>query len=397
MLQKIKGLAQEIEKDVIALRRHFHQNPEIAWDEVETSKRVAEELKKIGCENIRIGFGGTQCGVSADIIGGKGGKCIALRADIDALPLQDEKDAPYRSQKAGVMHACGHDGHTAMLLGAAKILMSLKADLKGKVRLLFQPAEEHATRSGGKAMIDDGALEGVDAAFGIHVYPSLPTGQFQYRFGPFMAASARWELTLTGKGGHGSSPEMSIDPTIAAFQVGNAFQSIISREVSPRDTAVISVGGMKTSSHVFNIIPERVELNGTVRTFLPGVQDCVENAMARLSSTIAEAYRCKADFKYTRSLPSTINDEKMTALVKSTAESLFGADNVKESSLVMGSEDFSYYGQVVPASYASLGTGCAEKKVNASHHSPQFDVDESALASGVAMHALVAWNYLEGK
>ena len=397
MLQKIKDLSREVEKEVIELRRHFHQNPETSWNEVETSKRIAEELKKIGCENIRIGFGGTQCGVTADIVGGKDGKCIALRADIDALPLKDEKDVPYRSLKDGVTHACGHDALAAILVGAAKVLMSVKADLKGKVRLLFQPAEEHGARPGAKIMVEDGALDGVDAAFGIHVFSSIPSGQLKYRFGPFMAAADGWELSITGKGGHGSSPETAIDPTIPAFQIGNAIQSVISREVSPRDTAVISVGGMKTSSLVFNIIPERVEMNGTIRLFRPEVQDCVEEALTRLTTTIAQAYRCKADFKYSRLLPPTLNDDKVTALVKASAESLFGADKVKESELVMGSEDFSYYGKVVPASFALLGTGCPDKKTDLPHHSPQFDVDESELVSGVAIHSLVAWNYLEGK
>lgn len=395
MIEKVKALAKEFEKDVIDLRRHFHMNPETSWNEVETSRRIAEELKKIGCENIKIGFGGTQCGVSADIIGGKPGKCIALRADIDALPLNDEKDVPYKSQKAGAAHACGHDAHAAMLLGAAKVLMSIKNELKGKVRLLFQPAEEHGLRPGAKAMIDDGAVKDANAAFGIHVMSTTPAGVVQYRFGPFMAGADSWELTLNGKGGHGSAPEGAIDPTVAAFQIGNAIQTVISREVPPRETAVISVGGMKTSSHVFNIIPDRVEMNGTIRTFLPEVQDCVEAAMTRLIKGVGEAYRCRVDFKYSRLLPSTINEEKTTALAKSTAEALLGEKNVKESALVMGSEDFSHFGRILPATYMYLGTGCAEKKSNMPHHSPTFDVDESVLWNGSALYAAFAWSWLD--
>lgn len=396
MLQKIKEFAQEIEQEVVALRRHFHQNPETSWNEVETTKRLAEELRKMGCENIHVGFGDTQCGVSADIIGEQGGKCIALRGDIDALPLQDEKDVSYRSQKSGVMHACGHDSHAAMLFGAAKVLTKMKSSLKGRVRLLFQPAEEHGIKSGAKAMIDGGALEGVDSAFGIHVFSTIPSGVVEYRFGPFMAAADGWELTLSGKGGHGSSPETAIDPTMPMFQIGNAFQNIIAREISPRDTAVISVGGMKTSSHVFNIIPERVEACGTIRTFRPEVQDHVEEAMTRLATTIAEAYRCKADFKYSRFLPPTINDETFTGIVKSSADLLVGKDNVRESQLVMGSEDFSYFGRLVPASFVLLGSGSSEKKSDMPHHSPKFDVDEAVLKTGVSLYSLVAYNYLNG-
>lgn len=395
MIEKIKTLAKEQEKEVIELRRHFHMNPEASWNEVETSKRIAEELKKMGCENIKVGFGGTQCGVSADIVGAKPGKCVALRADIDALPLNDEKDVPYKSRKEGVAHACGHDAHAAMLLGAAKVLTAVKGDMKGTVRLLFQPAEEHGIKPGAKAMIDDGAIKGVDAAFGLHVMSTIPSGVLVYRFGPFMAGADSWALTLTGKGGHGSAPEGAIDPTVAAFQIGNAIQTVISREVPPRETAVVSVGGMKTSSYVFNIIPDRVEMNGTIRTFLPEVQDCVEAAMTRLINGVGTAYRCKVDFKYSRLLPSTINEEKTTALAKSVAESIVGAEHVRESELVMGSEDFSYFGRAVPSTYMNLGVACAEKKSDMPHHSPTFDVDESVLWDGTALYAAFAWSWLD--
>jgi amidohydrolase len=397
MLEKIKAIAKKHEEEIIETRRHFHKNPETSWNEVETTRRIAEELKKLGCENIKVGFGGTQSGVVADIAGTKAGvgKCVALRADIDALPLNDEKDVPYKSQKENAMHACGHDAHASMLLGAAKVLTEIKSELKGGVRLLFQPAEEHGKKPGAQALIDGGALEGVSAAFGIHVMSPVPSGEFHYRVGPFMAAADAWELTLTGKGGHGSMPEGAIDPTIAAFQLGSALQTIVSREVSPKDTAVVSIGGIRTSSYVFNIIPERVEMNGSVRTFRTEVQDCVEAAMGRIVKGICDSARCKPDFKYTRVLPATINDAKITELVKSVAESLLGADKVKESPLNMGSEDFSCYGQVVPAAFAYLGTGRADKKTDMPHHSPKFDVDESVLFEGAAMYAAFAWSYLE--
>jgi amidohydrolase len=397
MIEEIKKLAKEYEGEIIERRRHYHKNPEISWNEVETTRHIAKELEKLGCENIVVGFGGTECGVTADISGGGEGKRVALRADIDALPLNDEKDVPYKSQKAGAMHACGHDAHASMLLGAAKILAKIKGDLKGKVRLLFQPAEEHGIKSGAKAMVDDGALEAVDPVFGIHVATLLHSGALQYRAGPFMAAADGWELVITGKGGHGSTPEGTLDPTIAAFQIGSTLQTIVSREISPKDTAVVSVGGLRTSSYVFNIIPERVEMNGSVRTFRPEVQDHVRAAMGRIISGICESTRCKSDFKYTPFIPVTVNDPHATELAKSVAGAVLGAEKVTESELIMGSEDFSYFSHAAPSVFVNLGVGNAEKKSNISHHSPKFDVDESVLYLGAALHASFAWSYLEQK
>jgi len=394
MIEKIKALAKENEQYIIERRRYFHMNPEISWEEVETSKTIAAELEKLGCENIKIGFGGTQCGVTADIAGGAAGKTVALRADIDALPLNDEKDVSYKSQKAGAMHACGHDSHAAMLLGTAKILTQLKPDLKGRVRLLFQPAEEHGIKPGAQALIDGGALDGVSAVFGIHSMSTVPSGEIQYRSGPFMAAADAWELVITGKGGHGSTPETAFDPNVAAFHVGSALQTIVSRETSPKDTAVLSIGGVRSSSYVFNIIPERVEMVGNVRTFRREVQDHFEEAMKRVVNGVSESMRCKADLKYNRVIPATINDPALTELAKSVAENLLGADKVKESELIMGSEDFSYFGRLVPTVLIYLGVKNHEKKSDLPHHSAKFDVDESVLHLGAAMYAAFVIKFL---
>jgi len=397
MIEKIKTMAREYEREIIERRRYFHMNPEISWNEIETTKVIAEELERLGCENIRTGFGETRCGVTADITGSfdGDGQTAALRADIDALPLCDEKDVPYKSQKEGVMHACGHDAHAAMLLGAAKILTRMKSDLKGRVRLLFQPAEEHGLKSGAKAMIDEGALEGVNTVFGIHVMTTAPSGEIQYRSGPFMAAADAWELVITGKGGHGSTPETAFDPNAAAFQIGSALQTIVSREICPKDTAVLSVGGVKSSTHVFNIIPERVEMIGSVRTFRKEVQDHIEEAMKRIVNGVSEGMRCKADLKYNRVIAATVNDHAATELAKSAAESLLGADKVKESRLNMGSEDFGCFGNIAPSTLVYLGVENREKKSDFPHHSPNFDVDESVLYLGAAMHAAYAWRFLE--
>lgn len=396
IIETIDTLSQEFEMDIVALRRHFHAHPETSWNETNTSLRIEEELKKLGCSEIRRGFGGTESGVVAEIVGDRPGRCVALRADIDALPLNEENDVEYRSQNPGAMHACGHDAHAAGLLGAARILTRIKGDLKGRVRLLFQPAEEHGIKPGAKAMVDEGALSGVDAVFGLHVFTTLPSGTLMYRSGPIMAAADGWELTIAGKGGHGSAPENAIDPTIAAFQIGNALQAVISREVSPKDTAVLSIGSVTTSSTVFNIIPERVEMKGTVRTFLPEVQDHVQAAIERVISSIGQACRCGTELRYTRFIPATINDPAVTELLRTVAEELLGSEHVTEAPLMMGSEDFSYFGQAVPATFAHLGVGAQDREsTRMPHHSPKFDIDESQLRKAAALHAAFAWRCLE--
>ena len=292
MLEKIKELAASSKSDTVAFRHHLHTHPEIAWQEVETTKAVVEELKKIGCDIVKIGFGGTECGVVADLRGGKPGKRVALRGDMDALPMNEDNDLPYRSQKDGVMHACGHDAHTAMLLGAAKVLSEIRDDIPGTVRFLFQPAEESGLKSGAKAMVEEGALEGVDAVAGIHCWSSAPTGTVLYRSGPIMAAADGWYLTLKGKGGHGSTPELCIDPTITAANIVLNLQAIVGREVSAKETVVVSTGTVKAGLSVFNIIPDSVEMNGTVRSFNPAVQDHVESALRRVIAGACQIGRC---------------------------------------------------------------------------------------------------------
>ena len=394
MLEKIKETVKKYENKVLELRRHFHKYPEISWNEKETTKRIAKELEEMGIHIIKVGFGGTECGVLAEIKGGKPGKTVALRADMDALPLTEEVESPFKSQHDGVMHACGHDAHTAMLLGAAAVLQEHRQELNGNVRLIFQPAEEHGRIPGAQAMIDGGALDGVDAIFGLHIMPVLEIGKIQFTYGPIMAAADAWHLTVKGKGGHGSSPESAVDPTIAASHAITAIQSIVSREVSPRDTAVVSVGGMRTSSHVFNIIPDRVEITGSIRTFKPEVQDAVEEAMHRIAHSTCEAHRCVADFKYERFLPATINDDASSELVKKIATEVLGAENVIETIPVMGSEDYSMFLNKVPGAYFFLGVGNKAKGITYPYHSPLFDLDENALSIGVTLHTGLVMAYL---
>ena len=391
LLKKIKDLAVSYGDEVVALRHHFHTYPEVAWEEVETTKKIVEILEKLGYTIVKKGFGGTECGVVADLKGGKPGGCVALRADIDALPLQEENDVPYASKKPCVMHACGHDAHAAMLLGTAMILAEIRDEIPGTVRLLFQPAEESGLKAGAKAMVEEGVLEGVDSIGGLHCWSLAPTGTVLYRSGPVMAAADGWYLTIKGKGGHGSAPENAIDPTITAANLVLNLQAIVGREVSAKETVVISTGVMKAGETVFNIIPDSVTMNGTVRSFNPAVQDTVEAAMRRVIAGLCAAGRCDFTLDYKRFIPATINDHEVTMTAKAVCEEILGAENVKESELVMGSEDYSYFEQKVPGTYFFLGTANPDKGTNTAHHHPKFNVDDDALPAGSAILAGFAW------
>ncbi len=396
MLNRIKELGEQFHHDVVDLRRHFHAHPEVAWNEVETTKKVAEVLKGLGCENIRTGFGGTECGLTAEITGSRPGPCVALRADMDALPLSEENEVSYKSLNDGAMHACGHDSNTAMLLGAAMVLTKIKDELPGKVRLIFQPAEEHGLNSGADNMTREGVLEGVDVICGLHVWSPVKSGTIAYRVGPMMASCDAWEAVIRGKGGHGSAPHMAVDPTIAAADIISSLQTIVGREVDPMEAAVISTGKMEAGS-AFNIIPERVSLLGTTRSFVPEVQDMVENSIGRLIHGICSAFQCTAEYKYTRYVPPTINDREATLMVRELGEEFFGPEKVEEAALVMGAEDFSYFQRKIPGTLFFLGCGDPEKGTDKPHHSPTFNVDEDVLSSGVAMLAGFAWKYMTSK
>ncbi len=397
MLEKIKKLATAYGDELVALRREFHMHPERSWEEVETSKKVVEMLKGFGCTIVKTGFGGTESGVVAELKGGKPGGCVALRADMDALPLQEENKVPYASQTPCVMHACGHDAHTAMLLVAAKILSEIREELPGTVRFIFQPAEESGLRSGARTMLEEGALDGVDCIGGLHVWSLAPSGTVLYRSGPVMAAADAWYLTIKGKGGHGSAPEHAIDPTITAANLVLNLQAIVGREVSARETAVVSTGVVKAGETVFNIIPDSVTMNGTVRTFNKSVQDTIEAAIRRVIAGLCAAGRCEFELDYKRNIPATINDHDVTMTAKAVCEHVLGAENVKETELIMGSEDYSYFEQKVPGTFFFLGTSNPEKGTNSPHHHPRFDVDEDALPAGSAMLAGFAWARLTGE
>jgi len=397
MLNRIRTLAREQAQELTRFRHYLHSRPELSWQELETTRDIARELADLGLEDIKTGFGGTECGVTAEINHGKKGPTVALRADIDALPLSEENyDIPYRSTRKGVMHACGHDAHATMLLGAARLLSDIKDELPGTVRLIFQPAEEHGVKSGAKAMIDGGALDGVDAIAGLHVWSAFPSGEIGFRSGAIMASADIWEISVKGQGGHGSAPHTAIDPTVAAATVITTMQTVISRELDPQDTAVLSIGQI-SSGTAPNIIPESATMVGNIRTTSPETRSAIPEKMERIMNGVCSAMRCKGTLKITNIYPVTVNDAGLTELARKTAAEMIGKESVIEAPLQMGSEDFSYYGEKIPGTFFLLGCGNMEKGTDNQHHSPRFNVDDDVLPTGTALLAGFAWQFLSGK
>lgn len=394
MKEKLIYRAKEIEKNIIEWRRHLHAWPELSFEEEETSKYIASLLTSMGYEHIHIGTAGRPTGVVAELNSDHSGLCVALRADIDALPITEKTGLSFASKNEGVMHACGHDAHIAILLGAAQLLSEIREELPGKVKLIFQPSEESADYiQGARAVIDEHALDGVDAIFGLHVWQPTPSGVLAWKEGSIMACSDRWKLTIRGKGGHGASPHQTNDPTIAAAHFIAMAQSFVSRELDPLKTAVVSVGEMK-AGNAFNVIPDYVSLIGTARAFEPEVREAMAGSLERVAEHCCAALRCKAEFIYERNLPPTVNDPEMTRFGVKAATLVFGEKNVMETQPTMGGEDFSYYLDKVPGAFFFLGIGNKEKGFTYPHHHPRFMVDEDVLSAGSAFEAILAFNYL---
>lgn len=383
-LEEIVELAEELEEKVIKFRRDFHAHPELSWKEERTSKVIEQVLKELGFENVRRGFGGTGSGVVGDITGRKEVPLIALRADIDALPIEEEADVPWRSINKGVMHACGHDAHAAILLGVAHMLALLKDKLPCKVRLIFQPAEESGVRSGARQLIEEGALDGVEAIWGLHVWSSLPAGKIGYRSGPTMASADIWEVEIKGKGGHGSRPHEAIDPTIAAASIVLSLQTIISRELDPQETAVLSIGRLESGSAP-NVIPEKALIQGNIRTTSSIVRDELPGSIGRIAKGIGSALRCGVKTNFIPVYPVTVNDPDMVETLKKVASAMFGDQSLTEMPIVMGSEDFSFYQQKVPGVIFFLGMADSQKGTDAEHHNPTFKTNDGVLKKGVAL------------
>lgn len=385
---KTMELAKKNHDYVIQMRREFHMNPEVSMQEYNTSKRIKEELDKIGVEY--KGIAGT--GVIATIHGTKPGKTVALRGDIDALAVVEENDVEYKSKVCGMMHACGHDTHGAMLLGAVRVLNEMKDEIEGTVKFFFQPGEE--VGKGAAAMVAEGALDGVDSVMGIHISSDMPTGTINADPGPRMASADAFKITITGKGGHGARPEQCVDAVVVGAATVMNLQSIVSRELNPFDPIVVTTGSIVSGTR-FNVIAPTAVLEGTVRYFRPDYKDIVSAAIARIAKSTAEAYRAEAVTEYSSLVKPTINDEKCAEIAQETAAKLVGVENVLHTPAGTGGEDFSEFSSIVPGVMTRLGARNEAKGIVYPHHHGKFDVDEDAFVYGVAYYAQYAIDYLK--
>lgn len=370
-----------LEEQMTEWRRDFHMHPELAYQEVRTSGKVAEMLESWGIE-VTKGLGKT--GVVGVIKGSGDGPSIGLRADMDALPIDEMNDTPWKSQNAGVMHACGHDGHTTMLLGAAKYLAETR-NFNGTVNVIFQPAEEGY--AGAKAMMDDGLFEKFpcDQVYGLHNWPQMPAGSIAAVPGPIMAAADKFDITVRGRGAHGAMPQNGVDPIVIGSQIVTALQSLVSRSKDPIETAVISIT-MFHAGAAFNVIPEEAVLSGTVRTFNPDVQDMIEAGMKRIAEGIASGMGGSADVDFRRGYPATVNHDVQTQLAADVAGGIVGPENVRDDvDPTMGGEDFAFMLNEKPGCYLWLGQGGGASSENVHH--PQYDFNDSVLPIGASVLA----------
>ncbi|MHB8648059.1 MAG: M20 metallopeptidase family protein [Thermomicrobiales bacterium] len=383
----------EWEPELIATRRDFHMHPEMGLEEVRTSGIVADRLRAIGFEEIETGIAVT--GVKAVLRGGKPGKTILLRADMDALPIEEENTVEYRSQTAGTMHACGHDAHTAILLSAARILMRYRDALAGTVVFCFQPAEEG--RGGAQKMIAAGVLENphVDAAIGLHVMQEAPLSTITVFPGPMMAGGDVFDVKIQGKGGHGAMPDRTVDALLVAVACVNALQTIVSREIAPIEPAVVTVATLHAGGTAANIIADTATFNGTTRYFDVAVGDRIAERLTALVKATAEGMRATADVKIRRVVPPTVNEPRMAELVQSVAAEVVGAERVRNGPKTMGGEDFSEFTYHAPSCFFWVGSRDEASGKVWGHHHPRFDIDERCLAIGVEMMVRTTMRYLE--
>ena len=384
---------EEIMPGVIADRRWLHEHPELSFHEVETARFVAERLQGLGIEDVRTGIGGN--GVTGLIRGGRGdGHVLMVRADMDALAILEENSAEYVSQNPGVMHACGHDAHTAMLLGLTRILLDRKAEFAGTVKLLFQPAEEMHP-GGAIGMIRDGALEDphVDASLGLHVQSGTEAGLIGIRPGLGSANSDRFKITIQGKGGHASRPDAAVDPVVIGSHIVTAFQTLVSRETDPLEPAVVSTTVLQ-AGEAFNVIPDTAEMRGTVRTFNQAVREHIAIRLPEIAEGIADALGGSANATYMRGYPSIQNDPAMVEIVRAAAIAAVGEANVFEPPIGLGGEDYSYFSLEVPSCFFYVGVGNEERGITWGHHHPKFDIEEEGMTAGLATMAGAVISYL---
>lgn len=388
---QLKELLQAVEPQIISWRRHLHQHPELSFQEEKTPALIAEILRGLDFDEVRTGVGGR--GVVGVLRGGRPGAVVALRADFDALPIQDQKEVEYKSTVPGVMHACGHDAHTSQLLGLASVLAPRRDQFAGEIRFLFQHAEEESP-GGAIQMVEDGAVDGVDAIFGVHLWSMLPVGNVYISSGPIMANTDDYVIEIKGRGGHGAVPEETIDSIVIGSQIVGGLQTIASRNISPLESVVVTVGTFHGGDNT-NVIADTCRLTGTVRSFLPEVRDRAEERLIEIAQGTAAMMGGSATVDYDRGYPSVINSEKETEIAREAAVSAFGADRVQPMKPLMGGEDFSYYLEKVPGAYLFVGAGNPEKLAKYPHHHPRFDIDEDSMLIAGVLLGRTALYYLE--
>jgi amidohydrolase len=393
LLEKIKSLSNQYAAQVVEMRRHLHANPELSYQEFQTAKYVAQQLRSYGLEP-KEGIAGT--GLIVEVKGRNASRrSIALRADMDALPIQEQSNVPYKSKVAGVMHACGHDVHTSSLLGTAKILYDIRNEFEGTVRLIFQPGEEK-TPGGASYMIRDGALKDPQptSIIGQHVFPLLPAGKIGFREGMYMASCDELYLKVIGKGGHGGAPELAIDPIVIASHIIIGLQQIISRNASPKQPTVLSFGKI-SGEGATNIIPNEVNIAGTFRAMNEEWRESGLKKIKKMAESIAEGMGGICEVEISRGYPYLQNNPELTRRIRKAAEDYVGGENVVDIDITLAAEDFAYYSQVIPASFYRLGTRNEAKGITSYVHTPTFDIDEDALKIGPGLMAWMAIKELE--
>lgn len=372
--------------EMVERRRDLHRHPELAFHEIRTAGIVASTLSELGLE-VQTGVGKT--GVVGLLEGEADGPTVLVRADMDALPIHEANATEYVSQTSNVMHACGHDGHVSIGLAVAKMLSQRRSEIKGRIKFVFQPAEEIST--GADVMVADGVLENPrpDYSLGLHVWNSLPVGQVSVTPGPCMAAADTWSCTITGYGGHGASPHLAKDPVVTAAQLISTLQTIVSRNVDPLDTGVVSVGSVH-GGNAFNVIPPTVELTGTIRSYKPETRAMIHQRLSDICEGLARAADCGIDLGISQMTSAVDNDPVLSERVAAIAARHLGAENVRHDVRTMGSEDMSRLMEGIPGCFFFVGSANADRQLNYPHHNPRFDFDEQALTIGAAILAEAA-------
>jgi amidohydrolase len=393
LLQTLHEDAQALSDQLVAWRRDFHMHPELGFREVRTAGIVADHLHALGLE-VSTGIGKT--GVVAVVEGDNtqpDAPTVLLRFDMDALPIHEQTGLPFASQNEGIMHACGHDGHTAIGMGVAQLLVKHRQHLPGRVKLVFQPAEEGL--GGAAAMMRDGVMNEPtpDSAFGLHLWSRLPLNQVVVQTGPLWASAGIFEMVIRGRGGHGAMPHETIDATLVASQIVVAWQSIVARNIDPAQTAVLSVGTLH-SGDLYNVISGEAKLSGTIRTFDPGVEKLLKQRMQEMAESICQAYGATCELTHTMSIPAVINSAAGATLMGEVAETIVGTDQVAQITPMMVGEDVSEFLNRAPGCFILLGAAAPDKPLPSPHHNPTFDFDERMLPTGVALLAGVAAQYL---